>query len=368
MKRYSPAPRWLAGLIMVFLIAGLSACSSSSKRAVYEGSKETRSLEVPPDLTPPDSSQAFRIPDTVTTRSGREPVVRNPAQGLLPRAKGARLVQEGDIRWLEIDATPEQVWSQLHAFLRQQGFQIKYEDAALGIIETDWQENRENVPGNWLSRMLKKLYSSGLLDKYRIRLERTEDPNRTRVYITHRGLEEVAINEDNNTDVVETHWQPRPSEPELEVEMMRRFLVFRGLEAEQAKQATTPRAAGPRAELLDTAEGQTIRVNENFARSWRRVGLALDRLGLEVEDRDRSRGLYYIRLSEDFLQQHRKEGGLLARLFGTEKQPATTQDRYLLNVEDRGDTSRITLHDRQGKPVNGDLARVLLNELYAQLR
>lgn len=194
MKSNCLSPRWVHGLMLFVLVTALSACSSTSKRAVYEGSKETRSLEVPPDLVPPDSSQAFQIPTAVSAGSGRQ---AGATAGLLPRSRGARLVRDGDIRWLEIDDSPERVWSQLHAFFRQQGFAIKYEDAALGIIETDWLENRENVPSNWLSRMLKKLYSSGLLDKYRARIERTDDPHKTRLYITHRGLEEVAINEDN---------------------------------------------------------------------------------------------------------------------------------------------------------------------------
>jgi outer membrane protein assembly factor BamC len=365
MKSNCLSPRWVHGLILFVIVTALAACSSTSKRAVYEGSKETRSLEVPPDLVPPDSSQAFGIPTAVSARASSQAGV---TERLLPRPKGARLVQEGDIRWLEIDDSPERVWSQLHAFFRQQGFEIKYEDAAMGIMETDWRENRANLPSNWLSRMLRKLYSSGLLDKYRVRLERTDDPNKTRVYITHRGLEEVAINEDSNVDIVETSWQPRPSDPELEAEMMRRFLVFRGLDEEQAKQIARGQTVGPRAELVDVDGIQGIRVNQNFARSWRRVGLALDRLGLEVEDRDRSRGQYYIRLSEDFLQQHHKEGSVFARLFGKDEKPVVTEDQYILKVEDRGATTRISLYDRDGKAVSGELVTVLINELYKQLR
>ena len=67
----------------------------------------------------------------------------------------------------------------------------------------------------------------------------------------------------------------------------------------------TPRAA--------TVDGRpVVQIAEPFDRAWRRVGLALDRTGFTVEDRDRSAGTYFVRYVTP--NPDKKEPGLFAKM------------------------------------------------------
>ncbi len=358
--------RLLVSLLMLLaVLSGTVACSTGGGKAKYEqGGNSGKPLEVPPGLQLPKNNESLSVPIVTGGERAGAPVVD---RRLLPATPHGRLIQEGGIRYLEIDQSPEKVWREAQGFFRSLGFNIEYQDPNLGIFQTDWQENRVYNPSNWFARLLNKVSSSGLMDKYRVRLERIEgDANRTRVYITHQGLEEVAINEDYPTEVVETRWQPRPADPELEAEMMLRFLVFLGLSEEQARQAMAAARKVDRAEIRETDGAPVLLVKENFARTWRRVGLAMDRLGLIVDDRNRSKGLYFIRLGEDFIQHRLKKPGFFDRLFKGETNVA--DKRYLIRVDERGEVCVVRPYDENGKPLTGDIGKLLIKLLHEQLR
>ncbi len=357
-------------LVWLLLVITLSACSTSSEKGKYRVNREAdRPLEVPPELTRPEGSDTLAVPvvttgQSVSSRSARAGgVKRDPS--LLPATPGGKLVQQDGLRWLEIDASPEVIWREIQGFFRSQGFEIKYKDPTLGIVQTSWLKDEVYKSSSWLAGLLNKLYSSSLMDSYRARLERTDDPDKTRLYITHQGLEEVAINEDLPTEVVETRWQPRASDPELEAEMMLRFLVFRGMNEDEAKKATVVKKATKQTVLQDVEGGQVLVVPENFARTWRRIGLAIDRMGLLVEDRNRAEGLYYIKLSEDFLKRREEEEGLMSKLFGGKE---NKQTRFIIKVEERGEQCRVSLHGADGKLSNTPTAQMLMKQLYTQMR
>jgi hypothetical protein len=60
------------------------------------------------------------------------------------------------------------------------------------------------------------------------------------------------------------------------------------------------------------AQAPTARqVDEGFDRAWRRVGLALDRAGFTVEDRDRTQGIYFVRYINDATETK----GFFSKLF-----------------------------------------------------
>ena len=357
----------LFSLILVVVLAVLTACSTGGGKAKYEknNSNSGKPLEVPPGLELPKNNETLSVPIV----SGRNDQARSPVidQRLLPPTPQGRLVQEGGIRYLVLNQPPEKVWREAQGFFRNLGFKIEYQDPKIGVFQTDWQENRVYNPSNWFTKLLNKVTSSGLMDKYRVRVERIEgEPNRTRLFITHQGLEEVAINEDYPTEIVETRWQPRASDPELEAEMMLRFLVFLGMSEEEARQATAAARAAPRAEIRESDGVPVLLVKENFARTWRRVGLALDRLGLIVDDRDRSKGLYFVRLGEDFIAHRVEKQGFFDRLFKGEKD--VTDKRYIIRVDERGEVTVVTPHDGEGQPEKGEIGKLLIKLLYEQLR
>lgn len=363
----------LAAVAAVFL----SSCSSMfGGKTDYQKAKEAHALEIPPDLSAASGGQALVIPKiapedaTYSHYAGAEksaasqPVEKTtPVAGVLP--SGVRVLRDGAIRWLELDGEAGTLWPKVREFFESQGFKITEDDPKLGVMQTSWKEQKAESSDGFFSKLWNKLNSTGLRDSYRARLEPAEQPGKTLLFIVHRGLKEYALNE-NGTDVVTTAWEWRPSDPELEAEMLQRFLVFMGEGKVQAKAAVA--AAGPvasRAVLKQDGQHSSLVVSEVFARTWRRTGLALDRLGVTVEDRDRSNGLFYVRLPADFFKK--AGSGFLGGLFsgGQAKQPA---DRYQLRLADRGETTVIEVLSKDGAADDTPAARHILEQLQTYLK
>ncbi|MDY6980969.1 MAG: outer membrane protein assembly factor BamC [Pseudomonadota bacterium] len=357
-------------LIVLALALGLGACSGSPEkdyRAIYSQAeeKQARTLEVPPELGRPQGGEQMQVPSI-----GRDQVRYSGQQGsagatdrVVATARQARFVREGDMHWLEVSLPPEQVWDDGREFFQSLGFEITREDRQLGVMETNWQERRERVPGNWLMRMIDSISSTGYQDRYRLRLERLPQGG-TRVFISHRGLEEI-ITSGGVSDVVETAWVPRDPDPELETELLQRFLISLGGDVERAGQIVDDSEPAKRTRFVQQQDERVLQVNETFARTWRRVGLALDRVGLRVEDRNRSEGSYFIRLTEEFKAKEQK--GFWASLLSDEEQGATV-DELLLRVRQQGEVTNIFLRDRNGAPVDPALVKRLLEDLEVHLR
>ncbi len=375
--------------VLLVLTASLGACSLFASKSDYDKSRSGKALEVPPDLTYKPGNAALEVPQiapssatfshysqTAEGDNGQAgvttaPAATSPGQASVAAAPttsagapGVRIMRDGAVRWLEVDMSPQQLWPRIRDFLEQQGYKIKTDDPHLGVIETGWREYKAESGDGFFSRLLNKLNSTGLRDSYRFRVEPAATPGKTDVFITHHGLREVAT-PDNGTDIVETMWETRPSDPGLEAEMMQRFLIYLGAgKAEAAKMlAATPAVA--HASLSRRDDQPVLLVNEVFPRTWRRTGLALDRMGVVVEDRDRSNGLYFIRLPKDFSKSEDK--GWLAGLFsGDKKKPVA--ERYQLKIEDQGQQCVIRVLDQSGEPDKGPVAEQILKHMLVYLK
>lgn len=369
---------------LLLLVLSLGACSVFSSKSAYEKSREGRALEVPPNLSYNPGNAALEVPQiapssatfshysqagqngsntaTVAAESG---VVAANGSTQNPSRPGVRIMRDGAVRWLELDLTPQQVWPKIKDFLEQQGFKITQDDPALGVIETNWREYKAESGDGFFSRLLNKLNSTGLRDRYRFRVEPAASAGKTDVYITQQGLREVAT-PDNGMDVIQTTWETRPSDPGLEAEMMQRFLVYLGEGKATAGKmlAATPAVAHAH---MSTRDGlPVLQVNEVFPRTWRRTGLALDRLGVVVKDRDRSNGLYFIRLAKDFSKQ-KDSGGWLSGLFSKDKKKAVA-DQYQLKIEDQGQQCVIKVLTEAGEPDKSPVAKEILKQLLVYLK
>jgi outer membrane protein assembly factor BamC len=338
------------GISTVVLIS-LAGCGTygTGKRIDYRaGAEQAPALEIPPGLTAPGSDDRYRVPqgDGVTTYSdysrGGEPTQARAS--VLPRVKGVRLERDGAQRRLVVEDQPESVWPVVRAFWQEVGLGIASEDQAAGVMETVWAENRANIPmsgiRNVVGKVFDNLYSSGEKDQYLTRLERGKDG--TWIYITHRGMEEV-VAADGNT----SKWQPRANDPELEAIMLQKLMARFGGDADAAAVASAPAGADSpatagdgKASLQEVFDGsKVIVVNDAFDKSWRRVGLAIERAGLSVEDRDRARGIY-------FLGQPKAERGWMDSLKFWEDD--ASDRRYRVIVKDGGAASEVTVTDQDG--------------------
>jgi outer membrane protein assembly factor BamC len=242
-----------------------------------------------------------------------------------------------------------------------------------GVLETDWAERRakidDGVIRNTLSRLLGSVYSTSERDKYRTRLERGAEPSTTEIYISHRGMEEVYTT--GNIVNAQTAWQPRPPDPELEAEMLRRLMTRFGVKEDVAK-AEMAATAKPvlRASIVKGKDGALqLSVDDQFDRAWRRVGLALDRVGFMVEDRDRSKGTYFVRYIDSDADNKAESKGFFAKLnpFGKSEKKATPE-QYRVQVNEAGALSEISVLAKDGAAEKSATADRILTLLYDQLK
>ena len=360
-------------------VLGCSTQSSflESKKIDYKSAGQIQPLEIPPDLTSPSSDDRFAVPDgksssstTLSTyESGKVAAGSSDKSGkVLPVNSKIKLERDGSQRWLKIDMPAEDLWLQVRDFWQETGFILKIDASEAGVMETDWAENRAKIPQDILRSTIGKvfdgLYSTGERDKFRTRLERGKEAGTTEVYITHRGMQEVYTSELKK----DTRWQPRKADPELEAEMLLRLANRLGSEDARTQADAQPKPED-RAKLVKSGEGKSqLDVLEDFERAWRRVGLALDRVGFTVDDRDRSKGIYFVSYVDPQDDNKVKPKGFFARIFGSGDSKPGKQEQYRVLVSDAGETTAVRIQDKTGSPEKTAVGGKILELLYDQLK
>jgi outer membrane protein assembly factor BamC len=376
-----PRPaRLLLALLAAAVLAGCSSIESTmagDKVDYRTGGVKGQPLEVPPDLTQLARDNRYQSNAGVVSAAAIQsagPAARSAAPATSTRVTplptpNLRIERAGDKRWLVTSMKPEQLWPQLQAFWKENGFTLTTDQADAGIMETEWAENRAKIPNDGLrallGRALDSVYSTGDRDRYRTRVERTAEGSE--VYITHRGAVEVYTNALRD----QTVWQPRPPDPELEAEFLSRLMLKLGAREEQAKAAVAapPPAQPPRARVIEGQPAATLQLDDSFDRAWRRVGVALDRGGFTVEDRDRAQGLYFVRYV-DPKTAGQTEPGFFARMltFGKGSEGPTGPARVRVFVQGQGETSTVAVLNAQGGPENGDVGKRIVALLVDELK
>ncbi len=393
MSRQISRPLLLAAGSLLAL--GLAACSGTAddlldpilpeREAAYKSSKTAPPLEVPPDLSSATLNDTMVVPSlaqgsaTYSAYVDGTQVAMASVNGVLPRLNGVRIERAGSDRWLIVDVPPGVVWPKVRDFWLSQGFLIQLEDPSIGIMETDWAEKRtifdRGAISNFFSKLSSELYGATTRDMYRTRLERGTIPETTEVYVSHRGAEYVSTGKISRaldaTGSEEVYvWQPRPSDPELEAEMLSRLVITFGIKKDAATTLVAAAAERPpRAHIVRDGEGASVLdLQDNFSRAWRRTGLALDRVGFTVEDRDRSRGLYYVR----YIDTDKVDSGKDDSFFGTLKfwgdDEPLDQNEYLVSLVGKQSTTQIVILDTDGKREHGETADRILGLLHEQLK
>ncbi len=364
----------LKTLLRTTLVIGgaalLASCGSvlSTGKVDYKSGNEVKAtrLEVPPDLSQLTRDSRFVIPAGSSVSASTMPGV----QAGLRRTVSADAIADvqfqrmGTQRWLRVDRPAEKVWDQVRSFWVNSGFTLTIDNAELGLLETDWAENRAKLPQDFIRRTLGKLldslYSTSERDKYRIRVERVHD-QATEIFVTHRGMEEVYTSNDKTY----TRWQPRASDPALEIEMLRRLMIQLGATEEMANRSTA--VATTASNQAQWAQGQsTIVFADRFDVAWRRTSVALDRAGFTVEDRDRKAGIFYVRYV-DRPDEGKGDPGFFARLFSSSSAQAPVRMRISVQ-EDGAASTRITIQNESGQTDNGPVSQKIARLIHDELK
>ncbi len=366
-----------AAIISALLVAGCGVLKGPDYRTQGQTVK-VRSLEVPPDLTAPIADDRFIVPDAKATTfsqysrdRGAQPAPTGTA--VLPKFEKAKLLRNGDQRWLVIQDTPDHMWPALKEFWQESGFVLKRETPEAGIMETDWAENRSKIPQdiirNTVGRLIDGIYSTGERDKFRTRIEPGIEPGTTEIFVSHRGIEEVYTNQDKNS----TGWQFRPVDKDLEAEMLGRMMVKFGFANDKttAVASTTNAPAEAARATYDKVKGGALKLNEAFDRAWRRVGLALDRSGFTVEDRDRAKGTFFVRYIDPEIEiaTGEKKSFWSKLAFWRKDSPAEKQQYRVKVTEVQGAaTTDVEVQTADGKADTSPTAKRIMTLLFEQLR
>jgi outer membrane protein assembly factor BamC len=375
--------------LLIVAICTLAGCSSVGEmlepdridyKSAGKANKGTK-LEVPPDLTQLRNDSRYVVGENSTgtatasnynaqrTAGTTSAVAPNKVAPGVSETAEVRVGRDGNQRWLIVKQTPEQLWPRIKEFWQESGFLLAIETPEAGLMETDWAENRAKIPQdfirNTIGKVFDSLYSTGERDKFRTRLERTADGG-TEIYISHRGAQEVLTGQQKDRAM----WTGRPSDPELEAEFIGRLMARLGSDVKVAKAAINEAKPAPqRARLAKDTLGNHVLVEESFDRAWRRVGLALDRVGFTVEDRDRARGLYFVRYVDQKSDAEKKasEPGFFSRLFSSKDEKKQAM-RYRILVNSSGEATRVSVQDEKGESETGGTGDRILALLSEQLK
>jgi outer membrane protein assembly factor BamC len=268
-----------------------------------------------------------------------------------------RVQRDANHRWLVVKRGPDQLWNDVRTFWSDNGFTLVLDQPKLGIMETEWTENRGKLPKDGvrrlLGRVLDSLYSTNERDKFRTRLEQTADGG-TEIFITHKGMME----DFTTTQREQLKWKSRPVDPELETEFLRRLMIHLGSDKSAAQAAgSSSSTIAVRARMVQDSVQSSLVVDDSLDQAWRRVGLSLDRTSFTVEDRDRTKGLYFVRYVP--LLTEEKKPSFLSRLFSSQPKDQPLQN-YSIQLTELGKQTKIVVLNPQGAVIqNSEVTQIL---------
>lgn len=349
----------ISKVILLSATLGLGACSSlETDKVDYRSAAKAPKLDVPPDLTQLSKDTPYTVVGGAVSANASKVVPTETSKtAIAATAVGdVRIERSGNQRWLVVNRPAEKLWEPVKDFWQDNGFLLAMDQDKLGIMETDWAENRAKIPQDIirasLGKLLDSFYSTPERDKFRTRLERDANGN-TEIFISHRGMVEVYTTDRTS----ETVWQPRAADPELEAEFLRRLMVKLGVSQEQSK-ALVANSTPKQIATVSNLNGQAVvQLDEGFDRAWRRTGLALDRTGFTVEDRDRKQGVYFVRYQE--LTSDKAEPGFFAKMFSGSKK-ANDAVKYQIAVRSTGEKSTVSVLDASGNPETSAVAQKIV--------
>ena len=358
---------------LVILLAGCSTVGDmlQGEKIDYKTSgKSAPSLDIPPDLTQLSRETRYVVPGTAVTASSLQIGQVSQSVPIAATSIGdVRIERSGTQRWLVVNRPADKLWGPVRDFWLENGFLLTLDQENLGIMETDFAENRAKLPQDFIRDALGKvfdgLYSTGERDKFRTRLERNSSGG-TEIYVSHRGLIEVVTGTagtSKNGD--STIWQPRAPDPELEAEFLRRMMVRLGVSQEQSRTLIASGAAKSTSRISNINGAPVVQMDEAFDRAWRRVGLALDRTGFTVEDRDRTQGLYFVRYVDPTTDK--KEQGFISKLFSGAS-ASIPPIKYRVSVKGTGESTIVSVLNEQGLVDTSANAQRIINVIAEDLK
>ncbi len=329
--------------LAVLLATTVSGCGafSSLDEVIPDNSKKYRKADTMPPLDVPPDLSTVRINDDIVgnqnntaTYSEFEEAANNPLANkynISPETKPA-LSGEGSKRHLIVPGDREAIWSQILDFWAQQNTEVIRKDLRIGLMDT------ETTTDNYA---------------YRVRMERGDTSKTSSIYISEAAG-------DNNSQKDEA--------------MLRQLANFLGViyqeqqEKMQAVKQTQPQIVDVSAQIIDeTGDQKALLVNQDFSDVWNRVGRVLDSKGFAVEDRDRSRGTYFVRYLDPLNEDQEGPGMLSSLAFWKDDVEKSPQEFYYIKLISDADKTKVVVLDAKQARTSSDTAIRLLTLMQEQL-
>ena len=335
---------YLSSFIATLFITG---CGTTDSQAVFTSAapRETSTLATPPGLNSPDLSNNYKMNQSNQLDTNYQ----------LNNIKGMQIQTGGSQRWLVIESSNvNDIWPEISEYVNQIGLTIKYKNKSIGVLQTDWAKRNNKVPQGVSIRGIfdwigwDSMYSLNSMYMFHITL--WQDGNNVVVMDTNYQMDEEYEGCQSpgiantytyaSSEQQRTKWVPRGSNPQLELEFITQFMAFLGTPESQVKTIQKEVKEAPKDAVY---QNNSVIVNDQFDRTWWRTAIALDRVGLGIADKDRSKGQYdvYPLLSS----VDNPDPGFLTKWFSDESGTVNTppKPKYSVYISPIGNQTVITL-------------------------
>ncbi len=359
-------------LIVLSVVLALTGCSKlvpkldevlPDNRVEYRKSKTLPDLEVPPDLTTDAIKDRMAIPeggDTAKYSTYQERVADRKRDEELERTANEAVRVLDNEHVIAVSGATAQIWPQLVALMEEQGYELELNDEELGIIETIWVENEEELHR----------------EKFKIFAEPGEEAGTTVLYVSNRAEELLqkdgkmtwqaltrdATRENVLVEKVQAKFGVGDTKPQtIATERSTEESASDAGEAEDA--GDTAGVTDGRAEIISAGGGKVyLSLREDFSAAWRSTGVALERAGYDVDQSDKDRGIYYIRVPAR--EGEATKRGMLAKMkfWGDDD-----EHELQINLTGVGEKTEVVVLDKEGRWETGSVSKRILDRLNREL-
>lgn len=374
-----PLPLVTAALLLTACSGGNLTDLIPDRRPDYRQSRMHSALEIPPDLSAASLDDKLTVPDlnpaTTATYSAyaKDNAVRDRRGYIqvLPELQGVRVVENaGELPYLLVNADANTTWQAVTRYWHNNGIRLKVSDPAIGLMETDWLENKADLPSTGVSGLLNDLLGfisdSGKRDRYRIRFAKLAD-NQTSVTLLYSQAEERA--EGNPKEPSGYRWaQTDNDNPELQLEMTRRLALYIDAEMRRAQNIQqSGNQAAARSTLTSISGQPALALAGSYEQAWRNLGIGLDRASFRILSDTYATGTYEVRY-EPQADEAKKQGSFWSRMWGGKAAPKGSE-RPVYQVRLANDQGRnfAIVQTAGGQNAPGKEARAVLETIASVL-
>jgi len=359
--------------LLLVALTLLAACGGGLDKRYLDVSIN-QPLELPPDLSEFETDSSFDLPDSIAgdgqSEAGKVPV--------LAKVDSVKLESSSDLYWLSIDGTVEDLYQVVKNFWAFEGYGLVTDEPIIGIMETEWiytQEGGDHEDDSWWASLFDSEDLSATQDQFRTRLERDASGQGSRIYIAHRGTEYVHEFQVGETDTegegdTDNEWRHRQSDPELEVEMLSRLMIYLGLQqAAVDGQVEQVGLYSPRASMQVDAEEKSpyLILKDPYHIAWNRVYHVIEQMNLEINHTEFQSGLSEegVISVKSKVVAIKEDSGFFS--FGSSEEKSV-RDFVLVLSEETHEVTRVIVEDGKGQFDTTPEGAEFLTLLYEQLK